>query len=311
MHYRKATPADSSVIIELLKSTLGEERIPKSIALWNWKHMQNPFGESPVILAEQDGKLVAVRAFLRWEFVQEGKIIQACRAVDTAVHPDFQGQGLFTKLTLELINEIHELGIDLIYNTPNKQSMRGYLKMGWKKWGKLPLKIAYNFPLPKNRTTPSLSNWEAIQDFIKLLGNSKTSNLAQTHLVPSYINWRYKNCPLFPYYFLTDQRNFLLIYRIKEGKMGRELRITDLFTLNALDSSAKNELHGLLQEAQKQHAVNFTSFSGLAYQAQDALNLGLIPTLNIGPIVTLRAIHSELNPQDIHWNWSLGDLEVF
>jgi hypothetical protein len=40
-------------MIGLLKKSLGEGLIPKSEALWNWKHEQNPFGASFVLLAEE------------------------------------------------------------------------------------------------------------------------------------------------------------------------------------------------------------------------------------------------------------------
>jgi len=40
-------------MIELLKKKPGEGLIPKSEALWTWKHEENPFGASFVLLAKK------------------------------------------------------------------------------------------------------------------------------------------------------------------------------------------------------------------------------------------------------------------
>jgi hypothetical protein len=64
MQIRPATPQDKPAMIELLKKSLGEGLIPKSEALWTWKHEQNPFGASFVLLAEENGALIGLRAFI-------------------------------------------------------------------------------------------------------------------------------------------------------------------------------------------------------------------------------------------------------
>ena len=169
MDHRKATEADIPEIIQLLKKSLGESLIPKSQELWNWKHLHNPFGKSPVILADENGQLVGLRAFLKWEYQVGSETLFACRAVDTATHPDYQGKGIFKNLSLSLIDEIKNEGVNLIFNTPNSKSTPGYLKMGWEKWGKLPLKL--NFHLTNSKTKGSLENtdWHGIKELIDLL----------------------------------------------------------------------------------------------------------------------------------------------
>lgn len=70
--------------------------------------------------------------FLRWKFDVPGEgTISAVRAVDTATHPDWQGSGIFTRLTLGALDELRDDGLDVVFNTPNDQSRPGYLKMGW------------------------------------------------------------------------------------------------------------------------------------------------------------------------------------
>src|SRR5688572_13398222 len=103
MTIRPAEATDIPEIISLLKLSLGESFLPKSEAYWHWKHVNNPFGKSPVLLAEESNAIIGVRAFMRWQWNDGKRTIEAVRAVDTATHPDFQGKGIFTKLTMSLL----------------------------------------------------------------------------------------------------------------------------------------------------------------------------------------------------------------
>jgi N-acetylglutamate synthase-like GNAT family acetyltransferase len=312
MQIRKANTDDLPAIISLLRASLGENLIPKSEELWNWKHLANPFGESPVLVAENDGMICAMRVFLRWEFRQGEKIIKACRAVDTATHPDYQGKGLFKSLTLALIEEIKEEGIELIYNTPNSQSTPGYLKMDWEKWGKLPLKMHFSLHLGKNNNHPQISDWSSISSLLKKIENgSYESKEIQTNLICGYLSWRYVHCPLFPYHFISDGETYLLIYRIKEGKIGKELRIADFFKLENFGKNEKIQLNARLKTVQKNERVRFTSFSGLQFDKDLPIEMGLMPIISIGPEVTLRRVATSEDLLQKPWAWSLGDLEVF
>src|SRR5690606_6628034 len=114
---------------------------------------------------------------------------------------------------------------------------------------------------------PPSSEWSSIISLIDKIENmSITSDKIRTNLVPGYINWRYQSCPLFPYHFISDGETYLLIYRIKETKVGKELRIVDFFQLTELGINEKKQLNVRLQTIQKHEKVRFTSFSGLQLQ---------------------------------------------
>lgn len=312
MQIRKAISSDLPSIINLLKASLGESLIPKSEELWNWKHVVNPFGKSPVLVAEDKGIICGVRVLLRWEFRQGNDLIKACRAVDTAIHPDYQGQGLFKNLTLSLVEELKEEGVELIFNTPNSESSSGYLKMGWEKWGKLPLKMHFNLKLGKSKNPSAPSDWSSITSLIEKIENSNchTENI-QTNRVAGFLNWRYISCPLFPYHFISDGATYLLIYRIKEGKIGKELRIVDFFQLSEFGENEQKQLNARLKVIQKNEAVRFSSFSGLQFENELPIEMGLVPVMSIGPEVTLRKVATSDDIIGKPWSWSLGDLEVF
>lgn len=310
MTIRQAKEEDIPTIVELLKSSLGESLIPKTSEFWKWKHLENPFGKSPVLVLEQNGNIVGVRAFLKWKYFFEGETILAGRAVDTAIHPNFQGKGLFTKLTKKLLDQVQKDDFQFIFNSPNSQSLPGYLKMGWETWGRLPLKIHWN-PFPKKRKTPSQQDWKVLGPLIHKLENSQENDSSiQTKLVHGYINWRYESCPIVDYYWVSDQNTYLLIYRLKEGQIGTEFRIVDFFNTPEFSEMERKQVNLRLKNQFKESGANFASFSGLKFPNSN-LNLGPLPTFKKGPVVTLKNLNRKTSPLDLPWSWSLGDLELF
>ena len=135
---RRAEAPDRAAILELLRRSLGREADDRYQALFAWKHEENPFGPSPAWVACDGDRLAGLRVLMRWEFLDGGQVVRAVRAVDTATDPDYQGRGIFTRLTLHAIDELAGEGVEFVFNTPNDQSRPGYLKMGWEVVGRLP-----------------------------------------------------------------------------------------------------------------------------------------------------------------------------
>ena len=146
---RRGSSADFPAILELARRALGWT--DADARFLEWKHRDGPLGESPIWLAEVDGRAVGFRTFLRWELVEPGgRVVRAVRAVDTATDPAFQGRGIFTKLTLGALDPLRAEGVEMVFNTPNDKSRPGYLKMGWSEIGQLPVEVrpnAWRFPI--------------------------------------------------------------------------------------------------------------------------------------------------------------------
>jgi hypothetical protein len=332
MQLRTATAEDKPEIIELLKMSLGESTIPKSELLWNWKHEQNPFGPSFLLLAHEGPQLVGLRAFMRWEWQWNGEIYRSIRAVDTATHPNHQGKGIFKKLTLHQIDICKQDGISFVFNTPNNQSKPGYLKMGWVEQGKLPLKFKLLRPLPmalnwivnQNKAVTNeydilpTETWES--GIIDLINKApKKADHVTCNLSPQYISWRYEKNPLFKYHYFTDNANFLMISRIKLHSFARELRIVEFMLLNP-DFEVKRVNRDIGRQVNnfcKNNKIDFISLSGLQYNMHKNCFhwMGALPIRSMGPIITLKDLNMnekfacllEIN----NWSYSLGDLELF
>ena len=143
-------------VLELLRSSLGGG--PGGMRtgdFFRWKHLENPFGRSFALIGEADGRLVGFRAFMRWRLSAAGTAVLAVRAVDTATHPDYQGQGIFSTLTRRSIESLRDEA-DLVFNTPNEKSLPGYLKMGWQIAGKVPVRVRVRRPFRFVRRIRSL-----------------------------------------------------------------------------------------------------------------------------------------------------------
>jgi len=130
MEIREAKETDISEIVKVLKASLGEDQLELSEKVWHYKHIDNPFGKSIVLIAVENEKIIGVRAFMRWEWKYASNKYSALRAVDTATHPQHQGKGIFKKLTLKAVELAKSNNDNFIFNTPNEQSRPGYLKMG-------------------------------------------------------------------------------------------------------------------------------------------------------------------------------------
>ncbi|MGW4651675.1 GNAT family N-acetyltransferase, partial [Kitasatospora sp. NPDC004289] len=142
LSYRPLDGADTPAVLELLTASLaGGPTGTRSADFFAWKHHRNPFGASPGLVAvTPGGRIVGVRLFLRWEWRAVDRVVRAVRPVDTATHPDFQGRGIFRRLTTELLEQVSSEA-ELVFNTPNGNSLPGYLKMGWQDLGQVPVSL--------------------------------------------------------------------------------------------------------------------------------------------------------------------------
>jgi GNAT superfamily N-acetyltransferase len=146
---RRAGPADLAEIIDVCGQALGWDPTKPNDAFFRWKHLENPFGESPMWVATDGDSIVAVRAMMRWRFRHHpsNEVMNVVRAVDTATLPSHQGQGLFTKLTMAAVEELTAEGVAAVFNTPNAKSRPGYLKMGWVELGRVPIRVRPRTPM--------------------------------------------------------------------------------------------------------------------------------------------------------------------
>lgn len=315
-----ATHTDTPAIVELLKKSLGEGLMPKSAAYWEWKHLKNPFGTSKVLLAKEGDKLIGVRAFMKWNWIQNGHTITSVRAVDTATDPSQQGKGIFSKLTMQAVDECKAEGIALVFNTPNEKSKPGYLKMGWEEAGRMPLYFRPGSIIPRSYSEEYADHIYSVyrcQSSIAGLFEDWTmpneENYIQTSVNVNYLNWRYPFCPNVKYGAIVQPGSFGIIFRLKKLWQFYELRICEYWT----ERSAADLIAGAkaFKQLIKQTRPILVSVS-LAPPVLKSFkkNLFFFGPLDKGPITTVRPLAPIKSANFIHFNsWapSIGTMELF
>jgi GNAT superfamily N-acetyltransferase len=277
--------------------------------LFEWKHRENPAGASAMWVAEHDGRIVGFRTFLRWRFRQRDRDVVAVRAVDTATHPDYQGRGIFSRLTLQGLDSLAAESTAFVFNTPNNNSRPGYLKMGWSPVGRLPVAVriagptsaarmlrarvpAERWSLPTSAGDPALHVLSS-EVFDGPASDDETLTTARTL---EHLRWRYGFTPLH-YRGMTRPEGGVVIFRIRRRGAAREAAICEL---HAASSRARARLLGeVLRGSGADYAISLGSAgSGLPLPGQGPL-LVQRPLTGAGPTVIEG------------WALSLGDIELF
>ena len=310
---------DLPAIIELMKGSLGEGLIPKSEAYFIWKHEKNPFGKSKILLAKEDGKIVGLRAFMKWQWETQSNSITAVRAVDTATGPAFQGKGIFKKLTLQAVEECKLENAGFVFNTPNTISIQGYLKMGWFSIGKMPLLIGPGSLIPRFYKEPftekiyeQYNSKKAFETLSQTWKVKSDAAIFHTPINKSFLQWRYNDCPIVKYGAIVEEGKFGIIFRLKKINRFIELRICEIWTEDdKMAGAAAKSLRKLIKNIRPVMVSCAPSplFSG------GKKNLpGLFGPVKKGPITTLRPLAMEkLNTFEQFYQWgpSIGSMELF
>jgi GNAT superfamily N-acetyltransferase len=312
---RAAEDADLPAILELLESSLGWVPDAQYEAFYRWKHEANPFGASPSWVAHDGGRIVGLRVWLRWRFVRDGQRWDAVRAVDTATHPEYQGRGIFQRLTLSSLDELQREGVAHVFNTPNEQSRPGYLKMGWHEVGTLPVAVRFRSPvsalravrarvpadkwsLPTDAGVPALDGLADAQWVASLLETS-TDGRIRTDVDIEVLRWRYGFGPL--HYRALVQPDGLLLFRLR--RRGPSVECVVGHVLARDDGARRRLLAGVARSTRADQVLHLTD--------RACLRARYVPLPGVGPILTWRAVTDDAMPDLEAWDLGMGDVELF
>lgn len=319
---RRAEPADRTAVLALLGDAQlrwGDD--DASAALFAWKHDESPFGPSPAWVAVAGSRVVGFRTFSRWEFERGGRHLRAARAVDTATAPDFQGRGIFSRLTKTALHELADEGVSFIFNTPNASSLPGYLKMGWEEVGRLPVAaqprgLVGVARLRGARTAAEkwsspVAGGEAAAEVLddaaavaRLLGSLPPATGLRTARTPASLSWRYGFGPLHYRAVLAGRsvEDGLALFRVRGRGSATEAAIVELL----VPGGDRRSTARLLRRAVIESAADYGLRLGPA--AVD----GSVPVPGQGPLLVWRALADAGSRPDLKaWQLSLGDVELF
>jgi len=313
MIIRQAKKEDKPAIVELLKESLGESLLKKSTSIWDYKHVANPFGESYVLLAEEDGELIGVRAFMSWKWQMGNQVWQAYRAVDTATHPNHQGKGIFKKLTLQALADVGKNEACFIFNTPNEKSRPGYLKMGWESLGKISIalvpSLVYTLGSFLNNGKKYIQPLTVSALDALCISHNKALEATGQLFTPkssAYLAWRYEHNPMQPYQILTGKNWYVAVYQ-KKHRYFTELRIAEV--IGGHTKAARKEIKAVVTHLALKNRCLLISTT-----EKNLFSLKYFGA--IGPILTCRDLTAEKeiltkSKQADAWQYAMGDLELF
>ena len=334
LQIRPYVAEDEPAVLALLVGALGEgpsgQRTPD---FFRWKHLENPFGESLLLVAELDGEIVGLRAFLRWGFTLGDRSLRAVRAVDTATRQDQRGKGIFSTLTKAALAELRT-DTDLVFNTPNGSSRPGYLKMGWQEVGRVPVWIKVRRPVAFARglrsatsvtTRPvreivvdaplasaGLGDEADLRPFLEQL--DRPAERLATPYTPEYLAWRYANAPLgYRAIVARDAGRIqgIAIFRVRPRGILWEATIAEILVRPGDRAAASALFDRVAASAPVDHLT--CHFSPGSTQLSAARRRRFIRSPKGDLILTVNPLHEGLDlVSDLgSWAVSAGTLEVF
>ena len=318
---RAANPGDLPAVLDLLRAAMHRGDDERFDALFRWKHLDNAFGPSPAWVAVDGERIAAVRYLMRWEFERGSRVYRAVRAVDTATHPDYQGRGLFTKLTMGALADLEAEGVDFVFNTPNDQSRPGYLKMGWVLLGTLAVPSRPLTPLgatrmlrarvPAEHFSIDVRCAESAADVLadgiavdRLLAARGPSDRFRTRASIDFLRWRFGGS-LLQYRAVTDRRGVadgVAIFRIRRRGPATEAAL--VWVASAHGEAGKRRLVRSAMRAAR-HDADYMVAIG------DRPLATFVPVPGAGPTLTWRAVCDRQEPMLTDFEVGLGDIELF
>lgn len=322
---RRARPDEREAVVALAAAALGWRAGEPNAELFAWKHDDNVFGPSPQWVAELDGRLAGFRTFLRWRFrTPSGETVTAVRAVDTATHPDFQGRGVFRALTLHAVDELREEGVGFVFNTPNDKSRPGYLTMGWREVGTVPVAVRpagpaglvrmararvpaakWSLPCRVGEAAAAVFGDGDTGELAELLAGQPSSRGLTTDRSPAYYAWRYTLEPL-AYRVVLAGASLgagFAVFRLRARGEAVECALCDVVVPGGDRRVADRLMATVARRTRADYAVRVDPAAAPA--------AGFVRLPGQGPVLTWRALRCTRMPPLGQWRLTLGDVELF
>ncbi|MFV0258381.1 MAG: GNAT family N-acetyltransferase [Acidimicrobiales bacterium] len=331
---RRAAPGEFSRVIAVCGQALGWDGNRTDEAFFRWKHEQNPFGPSPIWVAVDTGEpgdpIVGVRAMMRWGLTApDGTPWPVVRAVDTATLPAYQGQGIFRRLTGVAVDDLTAAGIRAVFNTPNDRSRPGYLKLGWRLVGRVPVLARVRVTLTGGpstvaamarsrvaagrwgeRTTAGVDPGDAFAPSGPLGRALRAARPARgwaTSLGVDYLRWR-TSFPALACRVVAlgpSLEDGFIVFRVRQRGRLRQLSL-----LHTVLTPTSRGVRSTIGEVMAETGADLVLAAGSGPVAS-LLAAGLAPLPGAGPRLTWRPLASATVPDRRHLALDLGTIELF
>lgn len=191
------------------------------------KYLENPFGNSLIVLVYDEEECIAARSFWRNDLLKDDIFVESYQPCDSAVIEKHRGKSLHKIMTHKALEEVGDF--TYFYSFPNDSSLPTYKKLDWKLITHLKYSL-FNYKRD-NHIIPDID-----KNYINWLFNSESKNdkLSYTKIHGKYYLLRRRNKYLYVVIgkvssSIKNQFNkailpICLVYR-EGGKIGRGLTI--------------------------------------------------------------------------------------
>lgn len=143
-HIRPYEPADTGDIRSLYGTVTG--RSP-SEEWFDWKFMQGPYTDDiPMFVAETDDRIVGIRPYHVVPLRTGDRTLSAGYLQNVMVHPEYRGEGVFSRLSRRAIEHLDDR-VGLLFCLTNRNSRPIYAHWGW-----TPVTTVRTYYRPQNPT---------------------------------------------------------------------------------------------------------------------------------------------------------------
>ncbi len=121
VNVRKYKDSDATGMSELRKKFPDAGLVhPCSKEYYEHKYSRGPMGTSEVWVAEDNDEIVAMIGTVLRRIKIGYQYLIAAELCDAFTHPAYQGQGIYSTMTKQLLESLSHRGVDLIYGLPNE-----------------------------------------------------------------------------------------------------------------------------------------------------------------------------------------------
>ncbi|HKB20772.1 MAG TPA: GNAT family N-acetyltransferase [Gaiellaceae bacterium] len=208
--HRRFRREDKAAVISLLRGTFDDWNGDWAERYWEWKFEQNPHGAARIWVGDDDGRIAGCYIWTPVQLRFDGATLLGAESVDAAVHRDYRGQGVFTKLARAAVEDESTAELALVYAFPVEGAYGGQVRVGFAPWTPVagiarPLLSA---PI-RRRRFPDLALAETAQfdSRFEAFSNGRSDWELTVQHDADYLQWRYRKHPSRTYGTIACERD--------------------------------------------------------------------------------------------------------
>jgi hypothetical protein len=230
LHYRLANSEDDPRILDLFKSSFQKD-VP--VKVWKWFNERCPTGHNRTYVIEdlEAGIFPASYSLLPIRMRLNGKEIKASLCTNVNTHPDYRGQGLFTKIGHFALDTEPKFDTQISIGMPNKNAYPGHMKVGWDIAFPLPFLVKHDCKIQPYRCKEVEQFDARLDSFINKISKDFSFMVMKNH---RFLNWRVVERPDKKYArFIYENDNIIRGYVILKHFEGDNVRKSHILDIHA------------------------------------------------------------------------------